>query len=142
MNAEPTERSKHVVRLIRFLVVGGGSLGVQLLALKALRPYLGPTAAFSVSWVVSTAVHYLLNRFWALPSERPDTRRQLAEYFATVVLSYAISTGAFELGRRVIGLGEVWATICAVPPSTLVVFLVLNYRVFPARPSGVTRRNM
>jgi hypothetical protein len=31
-------------------------------------------------------------------------------------------------------LGKIWSQAIAVPPSTLVVFLILNYRVFRARP--------
>jgi putative flippase GtrA len=132
MNAEPTERGKHVVRLVRFLVVGGGSAVVQFLVLAAIKGRMTDSMAFSVSWVVSTAAHYLLNRFWALPSGRRDVGLQLGEYLGTVALSYAITFAAFKAGHDLLGLGVMWATFWAIPPSTIVVFLLLNFRVFRA----------
>lgn len=118
-------------RFLRFLVVGGGSLGVQLAVLWALKPWMHETIAFSLSWIVSTATHYGANRFWALPSARHDAGRQMGEYLFTVAVSYVINTAAFE-GLRRAGLNAYWATIWAVPPSTVVVFLLLNFRVFRA----------
>jgi putative flippase GtrA len=116
--------------VIRFVVVGGGSAGVQLGVLAGVERWLGPVAAFTVSWVISTAVHYLANRYWALPSARRDAGRQLLEYLGVVALSYLINLGGFQLAHRGLGLGTVWAAFWAIPPSTLVVFLLLNFRVF------------
>jgi putative flippase GtrA len=119
-----------VPRVIRFVVVGGGSAGVQLGVLAGVERWLGPVAAFTVSWVISTSVHYLANRYWALPSARRDAGRQLLEYLGVVALSYLINLGGFQLAHRGLGLGTVWAAFWAIPPSTLVVFLLLNFRVF------------
>jgi len=119
-----------LLRLMRFLVVGGGSAVVQLVVLRGLKSRLAETLAFSISWVVSTAVHYLANRFWALPSGRGDAVQQLGEYLFAVALSYCINLTAFKLLRHKVGLGTMWATALAIPPSTVVVFLLLNYRVF------------
>lgn len=118
------------LRLLRFLVVGGGSAVVQVFVLRALRARLGETWAFSVSWVVSTTTHYLANRFWALPSGRHDAVQQAGEYLVAVALSYVINLGAFKLLRLRFKLSPTWATVWAIPPSTIVVFLLLNYRVF------------
>ncbi len=118
------------LRLLRFLVVGGGAALVQLAVLRALKTRCGETLAFSISWVVSTTTHYFANRFWALPSGRGDTVQQLGEYFVAVALSYVINLGAFKLLRHRFGLSAMWATVWAIPPSTIVVFLILNYRVF------------
>jgi putative flippase GtrA len=121
------------LRVLRFLVVGGGTLGVQLAVFWALRRgvNMNEMLAFSASWVVSTATHYIANRYWALPSSRHDTARQFGEYLFTIGISWAINTGAFK-ALRMLGVSEYVATACAVPPSTVVVFLLLNYRVFRA----------
>ena len=123
-----------LLRLLRFLVVGGGSLGVQLATFWALAGWVNDTLAFSVSWLVSTGTHYLANRFWALPSTRHDAGRQLGEYLFTVTVSWVINTAAFK-ALLALGLNAYWAVACAVPPSTIVVFLMLNYRVFRAKPT-------
>jgi putative flippase GtrA len=117
-------------RLLRFLVVGGGSALVQVAVLRALRGRMGETLAFSISWVVSTTTHYFANRFWALPSTRHDVAQQLGEYLFAVALSYVINLGIFKLLRVKFKMSATWATLWAIPPSTVVVFLLLNYRVF------------
>ena len=121
---------ENLLRLVRFLVVGGGSALVQVAVLRALKTKTSETIAFSLSWVVSTATHYFANRFWALPSGRHDTTQQFGEYLIAVGLSYLINLGAFKLLRIRFKLSPTWATLWAIPPSTIVVFLLLNYRVF------------
>ncbi len=118
------------LRLLRFLAVGGGTALVQVTVLRALKPRCGETWAFSLSWVVSTATHYLANRYWALPSSRSDTAQQAGEYLFAVALSYLINLGAFKLLRNRFKWSTTWATLGAIPPSTIVVFLILNFRVF------------
>ena len=100
--------------------------------LRALKPRVGETWAFTFSWVVSTTTHYFANRFWALPSARVDTWRQAKEYLGTAAISWVINIAVFRLCLDVMGLSKVWATAVAVPPSTVVVFLLLNFRVFRA----------
>ena len=117
-------------RLVRFLAVGGATALVQLAVLRALKPRLGETWAFSCSWVVSTATHYLANRFWALRSARSDSVQQFGEYLVAVALSYVINLTVFKLLRVKFKVSTNWATLLAIPPSTVVVFLILNYRVF------------
>jgi putative flippase GtrA len=118
------------LRLLRFLVVGAGSALVQVVVLRALRVRIGETFAFTVSWVVSTTTHYFANRFWALPSARSDTGRQLGEYLFAVGVSYLINLAVFKLLRVRFKLSPTWAALWAIPPSTIVVFLLLNFRVF------------
>ena len=121
------------MRVLRFLIVGGGSAGVQFAVLGLLRGVIADTAAFTCSWVASTATHYFANRFWALPSARRDVGKQFGEYLGVWALSYGINLGAVKLGTEVLGLSLIWAAFWAIPPSTVVVFLLLNYRVFRAR---------
>jgi putative flippase GtrA len=118
------------LRLLRFLVVGAGSALVQVAILRGLKSRFGETLAFSISWAVSTTTHYFANRFWALPSGRDDTAQQFGEYLVAVGLSYLINLGVFKLLRVKFKLSTTWATLWAIPPSTIVVFLILNYRVF------------
>ena len=118
------------LRLLRFLAVGAGSALVQVAVLRALKPRMKETLAFTVSWIVSTTTHYFANRFWALPSARNDTAQQLGEYLFAVAVSYVINLAVFKLLRVRFKLSTTWATLWAIPPSTIVVFLILNYRVF------------
>jgi putative flippase GtrA len=118
------------VRFFRYLVVGGSACLVQVMSMKLFLGWLGTNLAFILSFMCSTSTHYLLNRFWALPSMRADTLRQLGEYLVTAALSFVINFSLFRLCLDVFGLDKLWSAAVAVPPSTLVVFLLLNYRVF------------
>jgi putative flippase GtrA len=133
IKAKLTDRETQV-RFARFLVVGGTSYVVQVAVMKLASEAigLGTNVAFTLSFVCSSATHYVLNRFWALPSARADSWRQAREYLGTVAISYLINIGVFRLCLDVVGLGKIWATAVAVPPSTVVVFLLLNFRVFRA----------
>jgi len=121
------------VRFARFLVVGATAYGVQITMMKLTLLCLATNAAFVVSFIASTGTHYALNRFWALPSGRTDSIRQLKEYVGAAAISFIINFSLFRLCIDGFGLGRIWATAIAVPPSTVVVFLLLNYRVFRAR---------
>jgi putative flippase GtrA len=120
-------------RFFRFLVVGGTSFGVQVLSMKLALLALGTNAAFTVAFICSTATHYMLNRFWALPSVRTDAWRQFRDYAGASAVSFVINFALFHLCADVLGLDRVWALALAIPPSTVVVFLILNYRVFRAK---------
>ncbi len=130
--AKPTGGGTQV-RFVRFLTVGATAYGVQFATMKLFLAWLPTNAAFTLSFLCSTSTHYALNRFWALPSNRADTLRQLREYLLVAALSYVINFAIFHLCLDVIGLGKLWSTAVAVPPSTVIVFLLLNYRVFRAR---------
>jgi len=118
------------LRLLRFLVVGGTAYAVQWTAMKVLASRLRENVAFTLAFLCSSATHYCLNRFWALPSVRQDSWQQFAEYLGTVGISWVVNMLMFRLCRDVFKLGKLWSTAIAVPPSTLVVFLILNFRVF------------
>ena len=118
------------VRFARFLVVGGTAYAVQVGAIRLFLLWLGTNAAFTLAFVAGTAAHYSLNRFWALPSARTDSLRQLQEYLGVAAVSFLINFSLFHLCLHVFGLGRIWATAVAVPPSTAVVFLLLNFHVF------------
>ncbi|MBI5382523.1 MAG: GtrA family protein [Opitutae bacterium] len=124
------------MRFLRFISVGGLAAVVQFLTLAWFKRGLNPNLAFTLSFICSTATHYTMNRFWALPSERRDSWRQFIEYLGTAGVSYVINLGLFKLCFDVIGLGVMWSAVVALPPSTVVVFLILNYRVFRHRQTA------
>jgi hypothetical protein len=51
-------------------------------------------------------------------------------------VSYVINVAAFRFFHDIAGLSVLWAAFWAIPPSTAVTFLVLNYRVFRAKPKS------
>jgi len=134
-NRMPASR-KTQVRFLRFFVVGGTSYLVNVGSFALLKKIGPPNPAFTASFILSVATHYLLNRFWALPSTRRDTGRQFAEYLATSVISYLISFSIFHLFHDAFGCGLGWSQAVSIPPATIVVFCILNFRVFRHHGGG------
>lgn len=124
-----TDRATQV-RFFRFMIVGSIAAIVQFTSLAVLVHLLSPTPAFTLSFACSTFVHYLMNRFWALRSSRLDQGKQAAEYLLAVAVSYIVNIAMFTVCRTLIGLEVLWSAIIALPPSTIIVFLLLNFRVF------------
>jgi putative flippase GtrA len=118
------------VRFFKSLTVGATAFMVQAGILWGLKRFLAPLAAFSWAYGCSVVTHYSLNRFWALRSARRDSGRQLLEYGGTVLVGYLIQRTVFRFCLFTVGLGIMWSNFFAVPPSTVVVILILNYRVF------------
>jgi putative flippase GtrA len=117
-------------RFGRFIVVGGVTACVQFSTLMIFKRWLSPNFAFTLSFICALSTHYTLNRFWALRSVRQDTARQFVEYLFTAGLSYLINIVLFRIGFNIFGLSVMWAALAAFPPSTLIVFVILNYHVF------------
>jgi putative flippase GtrA len=118
------------VRFFRSLTVGATAFVVQACVLWVLKRFLAPLVAFSWAYACSVVTHYSLNRFWALRSARRDSGRQLLEYAGTVVIGWLIQSTVFRFCLHSVGMGIMWANFFAVPPSTVAVILILNYRVF------------
>ena len=119
-------------RFGRFVLVGGLVAVVHFSSLALVKEYWRADIAFTSAFVLATFTHYNLNKLWALPSARSDTGRQFGEYLLTVGLSYLINISFFNIGHSWLGLSIMWASVLGVPFSSLVVFLILNFRVFRA----------
>lgn len=120
------------VRVLRFIISGLTVMVTQVVTLTYLLKWWNGTAAYIGSYAIAVSVHYSLNRFWALRSSRKDHTRQAGEYVLLVAGSFSINFLLFQMAVRIFHLTPVWAAMVTNPPTTLIVFLVLNFRVFRA----------
>ncbi len=118
------------VRFFKSLCVGAFAAVVRVGTVPLFDPFLTPKQTFTVSYLLSVATHYTLNRFWALRSERTDWARQFVEYVMTAILGYGLQYVVFAACFYKLGLSQIWSNLISIPPSTLVVIAILNYRVF------------
>ena len=89
---------------------------------------------FSRHWAAEGSGRAYLGTSGAAPNTESINGPFVREYLFTAALSFVINYGLFHLCVDGFGLGKIWSMAIAVPPSTLVVFLLLNYRVFRAKP--------
>jgi len=123
------------VRFIKFFTVGAIGYVVNIVSFNALKSNFKVNTAFTTAFIISTSTHYTLNRFWALRSARADSFKQFAEYLMTVVISYLISLVSFKVLYVFFQLNLGVAQALSIPPSTLVTFFLLNFRVFKSHPT-------
>lgn len=122
-------------QILRFGLVGGTVMlfftGLNWL----LAPRLGTDPAFVVSYVPAVVLHFLLNKWWTFGSTRPDTRRQIGEYLAMVLVTFAIQVAVFKAITLITVLPSWVAAGLANAAQMAVTFLAMRRRIF-ARPAG------
>ena len=128
---KPIDRTTQA-RFLRFLVSGATVMAVQTGTMGLLSHWSNQTAAFVTSYIVGLISHYSLNRFWALRSSRTDLYRQAGEYLVLGGTSCLTNYLLFQAAVHLFGLKPVWAMVVSNPPTTIVMFLLLNFRVFRA----------
>jgi len=128
-------------RILRFAAVGG-IVTVFFMGLNAFFGRgvgLGPTAAFFVSYPPALALHFLLNKFWTFSDTSSTSRRQLGEYFFSVVVTFLIQWPSFILLQRVIGLPGWVAAGGANLLQMSASYALLRWKVFHASAEASQR---
>jgi putative flippase GtrA len=90
--------------------------------------------AVSIAYLVAVCCHFLLNKKWVFQCKRSDYIRQLAQYSAVVVASWSTTLAIVHLCLSNVTTNVLIAKLFALPPATLVAFLLMQLFVF--RRSG------
>jgi len=123
-------------RLIRFAVVGLVVMGFFMGLNWLFGRIAGPTAAFLLAYPPALALHYALNKWWTFGCERTDTSRQLAEYLGMVAITFVVQYGFFWLAHDWLGLAGWLSAGIANAGQMALSFLIMQRRVFAARPAA------
>lgn len=121
---------ERIHRLIRFCVVGGTVAVVDFGSVWLLSHFVRPLVAVSIAYFVGVTCHFLLNKFWVFQCRRSDYIRQLMQYFAVVVSSWLTTVAIVHFCLSSFTNNVLIAKLCAVPPATLVAFLLMQFFVF------------
>jgi putative flippase GtrA len=95
-----------------------------------LRSRLPPLVAISVAYFTAVSCHFLLNKMWVFRCRRSDYIRQLIQYSAVVVASWATTVSIVHFCLSNITSNLLIAKLFAVPPATLIAFLLMQLFVF------------
>ena len=125
-----------VTRFARFCTVGGFITCLDLLLVALLSQWLPPFAAVSLSYLIVISCHFSLNKFWVFRCSREDYLRQIIQYLLSAFLTWLTTICVVKLTLGWITSSVVVAKILALPPATLVGFLVMRLFVFHA-PSNI-----
>jgi putative flippase GtrA len=133
---EAALRMLHVVfnrELAKFLAVGAISAAADFTVLYVVSRFAGPATAFLAAYPVGAAVHFSLNKFWTFGCLRRDYARQIFQYGATVFATFLVQSVVYAVVVRLSEGNVLLAKACAIPPSTLVCYVLLKFGVFTRR---------
>lgn len=97
---------------------------------------LSPMIAVSISFVTAGSCHFLLNKLWVFRCGRTDYAKQVGQYVLAVTGSGLTTVGVVRLSLLTITSNVLLAKLIALPPATLVGFVLLRFVVFTSRKSS------
>lgn len=131
-----TLSAEKLKQVVRFAIVGGG----VMLFFMVLNGFFGrwwpAQVAFLAAYPPALALHFGLNKWWTFGSTRTDTTRQLGEYLAMVVVTFAIQWTVFT-GVMLTTAWPGWlAAGLANLAQMIVTFLMMQRRIFKVVTAG------
>jgi putative flippase GtrA len=121
---------ERIHRLVRFCVVGGTVAVVDFSTVWLLSHFLQPLISVSIAYFVGVTCHFLLNKFWVFQCRRSDYGRQLMQYLTVVLSSWLTTVTIVHLCLSTVTHNILIAKLFAVPPATLVAFVLMQLFVF------------
>ena len=117
-------------RMVRFGVVGGAVLLVDLGVIGMLRAWLPPLVTVSVAYAVAVSVHFMLNRLWVFGSRNGAYGGQILRYLLNLAFCWLCTVALVSLSLHCVSSNLFLAKLLALPPTTCLGFLLLRYFVF------------
>ncbi len=115
---------------VRFCLVGALVFGLDFGALWFFHQFLPRLAAVSVAYFVAVSFHYVLNKWWVFASRTADHTAELGRYVLMVVVCWLCTVAIVWLALRFFTPNVFAAKALAVPPATLLSFLLMRRFVF------------
>ena len=125
-----------LIKVLRFLIVGGLVCGVDFFLLGLLRNFLSTMTAVSLAYITAVSVHYCLNKWWVFDSRLPVDVRELARYLLAVLACWLCTVAVVWLMLHFVTGNVFLAKFAALFPATAISFVLMRWFVFP-RAKGV-----
>jgi len=125
------------IRFLRFCTVGSIVASIDFGLLSLLSGRTPPLVAVSIAYLTAVCCHFLLNKMWVFRCRRSDYIRQLIQYSAVVAASWATTITIVHLCLSSFTGNVLIAKLFALPPATLMAFLLMHVFVF-RRPNKST----
>ena len=115
---------------IRFGLVGGFVCLVDLAMLWVWSRFTSPIVAVSAAYFIAVTVHFCLNKWWVFRNQSTAVGAQVFKYALTVAACWLCTVAVFSLSLRWVTMNIFIAKIIAVPPTTLLSFVMMRGFVF------------
>jgi putative flippase GtrA len=117
-------------RLLRFCLVGVTVAAIDFGIVWVLIGRIPSLVAVSIAYFTAVCCHFLLNKMWVFQCRRSDYIRQLIQYSSVVIASWLTTITIVHVCLSSFTTNVLIAKLCAVPPATLVAFLLMQFLVF------------
>ena len=114
----------------KFCAVGLLVAGVDFGALWLFQNYLPRLAAVSLAYFVAVAAHFALNKWWVFRAVANVRAPEVARYVFTVFVCWLCTVGVVWLALRLATSSVFVAKLMAIPPATLLSFVLMRKFVF------------
>lgn len=114
----------------RFCVVGALVAGVDFGALWAFQSFLPKLVAVSLAYFIAVATHYALNKWWVFRAEANVRAAEVVRYVLMVIVCWLCTVGVVWLALRFATSNVFVAKLLAIPPATLLSFVLMRRFVF------------
>jgi putative flippase GtrA len=123
-------KQERLFRFLRFCIVGVTVASIDFGLVWLLSARITPLVAVSIAYFTAVCCHFLLNKMWVFQCRRSDYIRQLIQYSSVVVASWLTTVTIVHVCLSSFTTNVLIAKLCAVPPATLVAFLLMQFLVF------------
>jgi putative flippase GtrA len=123
-------------KFVRFCIVGGLAFLIDAGSARGLVMFLRPMLAVSGSYLLACIFHYTLSKCWTFGGRHDNTPRRIASYALVNLITLLVNT-ALSMGMlRLLHGNIILAKTCALPPTSVLGFVLLRKFVFSAHPTG------
>jgi putative flippase GtrA len=123
-------KQERFFRFLRFCIVGATVAAIDFGLVWLLSGRMAPLVAVSIAYFTAVCCHFLLNKMWVFQCRRSDYIRQLIQYLAVVVASWSTTITIVHACLSSFTTNVLIAKLFALPPATLVAFLLMQLFVF------------
>lgn len=115
---------------IRFCIVGATVFAFDFTMLWLFHHFLPKLVAVSIAYLMAVTLHFCLNRSWVFEASRLPVAGHAVRYVLSVAATWACTVSLVWLSLRTVTGNVFVAKAIAIPPTTLLGFLLLRLFVF------------
>jgi len=121
-------------RIARFCVAGGIVALADLGMVRLFAFVMAPLVAVGTAYLLAVSLHFCLNRWWVFAAREAPATGQLKRYVLTVAACWGSTLAITAFALATITSHVVLAKVLAIPPVTLLGFVLMRGFVF--RPAS------
>ena len=121
---------RNLPQLIRFCVTGATVFVFDFSMLWLFHFFLPKLVAVSIAYILGVTLHFCLNRWWVFQAGYLHAGGQVARYSLNVAACWLCTVSIVWLVLHALTGNVFIAKAIAIPPTTLLAFLLMRFFVF------------